>query len=485
MDRSLPSKVSSFIETHELLKAGERVVVAVSGGGDSVALLHVLHQLSRGGLGLELQVAHLNHMIRGREADADEGFVRRLARRLGLPATIQRRDVPGIKEAAGGSLEEAARTIRYDFLGEVAGKIGAPKIAVGHTANDQVETVLQRLARGTGLRGLAGMPVKRRLAPGSKIEVVRPLLGCWREELRAFLKEKRRRWREDSSNQDTRILRNRVRLKLLPLLKRHLDPDIEAKLVALANSAAKVESYFAGQAKRVLRSGGVTRAGQRTEISARWLTSQPELIQRYILREVIESVSGSLTSEKHISAAAELARRKSPSRLAQLPGQVEMTKEYDRLIFQPTVGNAGKAQPRWESELAVPGRTALPEQGFAVETRLLRKKELDLDRWKVHKSRFEEILDADKLRGRLKVRCRRAGDRFWPLGAPGAKKLKQFLIDARVPVRLRGSIPLVIDDEKIIWVAGYRLSNLVAVEDSSSRLLHIAYKQLPSRGRRK
>jgi tRNA(Ile)-lysidine synthase len=485
MTSNITARVSRFIKVKHLFKPKETVVVAVSGGGDSVALLHILHQLSREGLGLQLHVAHLNHMIRGEEADADERFVRGLAPRLGLPASIQRRDVPGIRETVKGSLEEAARTIRYEFLGEVAGKVGARKIATGHTASDQAETMLQRVARGTGLRGLAGIPVRRKLGPSSRIEVVRPLLGCWRQELRGFLGEKRRRWREDSSNQDTRILRNRLRLKVLPLLKRHLDPEIETRLVALANSAAEVESYFVGQARRLLRSQRMKGKASGVELSARWLTSQPELMQRYILREVIESVSGSLTSEKHITAAMELAGRQPPSRLAQLPGNVEMTKEYDRLIFQPPAGDAGKSQAQWESELAVPGRAELPDQEFVIEAELVGKKELDLGRWKVHKGGFEEILDADKLRGRLRVRCRREGDRFWPLGAPGAKKLKQFFIDARVPVRLRASVPLVTDDEKIIWVAGYRLSNQVAVDDGSKRLLHVAHKRLPPVGTRK
>lgn len=483
MNYKLLSKVSSFIETQELFKAGERVVVAVSGGGDSVALVHILHQLSREGLGLELHVAHLNHMMRGGEADGDERFVRQLARRLGLPCSCQRRDVPGMAKKRKGGLEEIARDARYQFLGEVAEETGAGKIATGHTADDRVETVLQRVARGTGIRGLAGIPVKRQLRPSSKIEVVRPLLGCWREELRAFLKQERKRWREDSSNQDTRILRNRLRLKVLPLLKRHLDPHIEERLLTLASAAAEVESYFAGQARKLLGGQGIKLGGKYAGLSARWLTCQPELVQRYIVREVIEAVSGSPVSEKHIAWVLELARRKSPARLAQLPGKVEVTKEYDKLIFHPAAADDGEAPAGWKLELAVPGRTEVSARGFAIETELVRKKDFDLYRWKVHKDQFEEILDADKLRGELRVRYRREGDRFWPLGAPGERKLKRFFIDAHLPARQRQTTPLVTDDEKIIWVTGCRLSNLVAVDHNSRRLLRIVCKQLPPTGK--
>ncbi len=481
MKSELVERVGSFIEAQQLLEGGKTVVVAVSGGCDSVALLHILRELSRRGLRLKLQVAHLNHMIRGAEADADERFVQALAEALKLPCITARRDVPAEREKGKGSLEEVARNVRYDFLGQVARDVGATKIATGHTASDQVETVLGRMVRGTGLRGLAGIPKRRRLGPDSHTEVVRPLLTCWRDEVREFLRLAHLHWREDKSNLDTGIFRNRLRLEVLPMLRRQLDENVDAKLLALSRSAAEVESYLTKQVRGLLAEQGASLDGKDTEVPVEWLMSQPEVVQGYIIRELVEDLSESAVSEKQVASVLALARGHACGRLAQFRGAVEVIREYEKLVFLRQGADIGRVS-HWKAELPVPGQVEALSEGFTIETEVITGEAFDLGKWKSEKSRFEEMVDLDRIKGGLKLRYRKCGDRFWPLGAPGEKKLKEFFINAHVPARERDMVPLVVDQEKIVWVAGQRLSESVAVGREAHKLLHLLYKRVDPGG---
>lgn len=333
MRETLLAQVRRTIAAHRLLSAGDRVVVAVSGGADSVALLHVLISLQPL-VRLTLHVAHLDHGVRATSHE-DASFVDTLARRWRIPSTIERRDVKALCARAGWSLEDGARRVRYQFLDEVARRYGMRRIALAHTADDQAETVLLRLVRGTGLMGLGAIPVMRKLESG--VWVVRPILEIWRQDILAYLNEVGLNHRDDETNRDQRFVRNRIRGELLPLLARRYNPNIKHTLTQLADQSRWDYAYLhAAAGRQWKRATKASHPSHDIAISVRVFRHQPKALQRQLVRRAVEHLRGTVgqLEFRHWLEVERLFLSRPVGTLLALPGGVQFRRERDRVVCE-------------------------------------------------------------------------------------------------------------------------------------------------------
>ena len=466
-------KVLRFIKERRLVLPWQKLVVAVSGGPDSVCLLHILWKL-RQELDIELHIAHLNHQLRGAESDADADYVAGLASKLGIPATIASRDVKAYRAQHHISLEEAAREVRYTFLAGIAAEMGVERVAVGHNASDHIETILMHLIRGSGTRGLRGLlPVNVWQHGKEKLTIIRPLLELTREETVAYCRRHRLQPRTDSSNLSPELFRNRVRLELLPLLRRD-NPQVDEALQRTAHLAADDLDFIAKEA--ALRQDDVARReGDTIIFDKKKFLALPTALKRHIMRQAIDSLLGDLKDieAKHIEDVLN-ALEKPAGRVIGLPEGLKFTIEYDKYTLTAAADSTCPFRVlEKEYILQVPGKTAIP--GGEMVVSLL----------SVHQTRkkysegndFTAFFDFAKTGGALKVRHRAAGDRFQPLGLPRSKKLNTFMIDARIPRAWRVRIPIVTAPGQIIWVAGWRIDERVKVTDKTNQVLCLEFRQ--------
>ncbi|UCC63999.1 MAG: tRNA lysidine(34) synthetase TilS [Anaerolineae bacterium] len=489
---SLIEQVRQVIERYGLLSQGGPVVVGVSGGPDSLCLLHLLWRLAED-YGLTLHVAHLNHQIRGMEADADAIFVADLAANWRLPCTVVARDVPGLARRQRLAVEEAARQARYTFLAEVAGEVGSCTIAVGHNADDQAETVLMHFLRGAGLAGLRGMLPKTPLSDyrllkgqtGTSLSLIRPLLETPRAEIEAYCARHGLKPRFDRSNLDTTYFRNRLRHELLPYLESYR-PNISQVIRRTARVVADDYALL----REVLADAwaDTTRAADEEAIVfdlESWRALPPGL-QRATLRKAVHRLRRSLRNINfvHIEDAVVVAREKSTGAAASLPQGLQLTVGYETL----TVASVDyKPLPLdWPAllverlPLSLPGVTPLPGPGgWQVEARWLSAVELPPD-WATHPDRWQAFLDARAVGEGLVLRQRRQGDRFQPQGMGGrSKSLSDFLINVKVSAAWRDWIPLAVsrDDDRIVWVAGWRLDERARITPATEQVLHLRFAE--------
>jgi tRNA(Ile)-lysidine synthase len=465
--QSLERKVSDFIREHQLVSAAKPLVVAVSGGPDSVCLFHILCGRQQE-LGVKLHVAHLNHQLRGAEADADAHYVAGLARRWAVPATIEPRDVRAYQAEHRLSLEEAAREVRYAFLAEVARAIGADRVAVGHTVDDHIETILMHLIRGTGSRGLRGLQPKISWQiSGARLTIVRPLLSVSREETESYCQLHQLSPRLDSSNLGLSPLRNRIRHQLLPLLEGYNRRIAEA-LLRTAGIAGDDLAFLDGAVAEVWDSI-VRKQKKAITLDKKGLLELAPALKRHLLRAAIEGLVGNIKDIEahHIEEMMAILPKPAGKRLC-LPGGLIFAVEYDRYVLSS--GEAGLSPfPRLEGEfnLKIPGLTWLP--GWQVTAAILNREQWAAE--EIARSDFTAYFDFGKTGDSLTVRPRRRGDRFQPLGMDQSKKLGEFMIDARISQAWRGQVPLVCAPAQILWVVGYRIDERVKVTDNTRRIL--------------
>ncbi len=481
------------IDKNRLVQAGQRVVVGVSGGPDSVALLHLMVELNAAeNLALKLHVAHLNHQIRGDEADADTEFVSDMAKTLGLPCTIEREDVPAIAVETKRSVEETGRARRYAFLERVCLRAESELVAVAHHADDNVETVLHHIVRGTGLRGLSGMPVLRPLNLGSNVRLIRPLLGFRRSELLEYLRDRGLSYRTDCTNESDEHTRNRLRNRLLPMLREGFNPQVDEALLRLAEQAQWFEEYLDATAARTFETLVVSQTDQELVLNVDTLLRKSPIIQTELIRRAImtfwsESVHRGEWLDREIKelgfhnlrAVVELAADKQSGRKLSLPGDMTVTRQYHRLVFA-LPGRQAREASAAEITVTCPGRTVLPLRRLGLVTEILG---LSFQEWasiRPSKPRNQELLDFEQIRLPLVVRSRRPGDRFWPLGAPGNKKLSDYFIDAKIPPDERVHTAILCDQLGPVWIIGHRIDERVRLRRSTQKALRITAEPLQS-----
>jgi tRNA(Ile)-lysidine synthase len=450
--------VRRFARGEELFPPGARVLVAVSGGPDSVALLQVLHRLAPE-WGLHLGVAHFDHGLRGEVSREEARFVAALAGNLGLPVYTGEGDVRQAATAGRISLQMAARRLRLDFLNEVRRDHHYDLVALGHTADDQVELFLLRFLRGAGSQGLKGM------WPRTPEGLVRPLLAVGKDVVLAWLHQENLSYREDLSNLSHRYLRNRVRLELLPLLERDYNPRLKAAVWRLMAILQEDERLLADTAAQAFRNVGRWVAPECAALAIPRLLALPPALQRRVLRLTL----GHFLSHQEITSAqignlASLARGKKSGSMVVwqncLVARAGQELHFCRLLPAPpeprpaVLSGIGEVESDagWRlqaTEPAEPRSAQGPEAPGVVR------------------------LNKDRVSFPLGLRPVQPGDRFWPAGAPGAKKMQDFLVDAKIPRWLRPHLPLVISRGEIIWVPGLRLAEHVQPTSSSSEVLEL------------
>lgn len=463
--------VRGTIAANDLLSQGNRIVVAVSGGPDSVALLHVLVTL-REEFFWHLHVAHLNHRFRGPDADADADYVADLARQWEVPATIQSFDVPQYQKAHKLSAQQAARAVRHEFLRQVAAAFGATRIALGHTADDRVETLLLNLLRGAGVEGLGSLPARRD-------PLIRPLIDCWRTETEAYCAQHRLAPRQDRSNLNPHYLRNRIRLELLPLLERDYAPGIKETLRRTAELAQALGSYMQQRGEEELEKIAQLLPPNGIEIAVGPLQHQPVAMQWQILREMVRRVKGNLeeVTHSHIEALRQRALQPYGSHSIFLPGGWVARQEYDRLYFGPADGQKEELTEGTPGgwALRLPGITELPELGWRL--RIVRCPP-PKDHVLPPGTGYSAYLDAARCEEGLWVRTWQAGDRMRPLGLGGTKSLQDIFTDRKVPRRQRLTWPLVVTRDRIAWVVGYTIEETFRVTEKTREVLYLEAQPL-------
>ncbi|MDD5132170.1 MAG: tRNA lysidine(34) synthetase TilS [bacterium] len=450
----LVKQVEAFIEKQDLLKKGDRILVAVSGGIDSVVLLRVLRILSPK-YHWDIQLAHFNHSLRGRAADRDAAFVRELAVTQALPFYVQKQNVRKYAREKGLSIEEAARSLRYEFLEKIAQDINADKIAIAHNANDQAETVLLFLLRGAGKTGLAGMPVTRG-------KIVRPLLSSWRKDIETFARRNKLLFRTDVSNLQTDYLRNRIRLKLLPELAEKYNPQIYQHLWHISSLEREEDRFLQQLAIRAAAKCLEQKPGVTVLYNKRF-GKLPAWLQRRLVRRI------ALLSYEQVEKIRDLARGKSPNKLLTLGNKLWCRREYDKLIFSTRPGIKRTHQAiRWP--LVVPGMIRIPGLGLEIAARKYKK----TAGFRVTKGRRLTCLDADAISGHLYIRTRQPGDRFQPYGLNGTKKLKDYFIEQKIGIGERDLLPVVADNKGIVSLCTLgRIDDRVKVTPQTKTIIEI------------
>ena len=456
-DEVFLSKVSATISRYNMFPLRSRVLVAVSGGADSLALLHVLYCL-RNKYALSLWVAHLNHQIRGQTADDDQAYVGKVASGLNLEYISGSVDVRGLARRHGGGLEQAARKARYQFLEKTAERLSLTRIAVGHTASDQAETVLMRLIRGSGVEGLAGIPPVRGV-------IVRPLIEVYRQDTVEYCRSKYLAPRLDESNQDSRFLRNRLRSDLVPHLGKAYNPRIVSALCRTAELARTDNTFLEVVARKAFSDVLEKSSQDAIWLNARLFILLPQAIGRRVIRQALRRLKGDLEGIEaaHVRIISRLDAA-TGTKSFQLPGGYELRREYGSIVV-------AVARPRiavTATAIEVPGKVHLPELGFVVRTDFVEQSpgEFSLDP-------NVEIFDMGNFDGPLEIRSRQPGDRFFPLGMRKAKRLKEFFIDEKIPRNMRDMIPLLVCGGRIMWVVGYRIDNRFKVTPAATRILRV------------
>lgn len=455
------AKIKRTVKKYSMLESGDTVVVGVSGGPDSMALLAFLHQM-QDHYNLQLQVAHLNHGFRGKEALKDAQFVHDMAQRFGLPCAIKTVDVPSFKKKSTLSSQEAAREVRYQFLEEVRKRCNASKIALGHNADDQAETLMMWLLRGTGLQGLGGIPPVRR-------GIIRPLIETTREEIETFLTEKNIPFVVDSSNQNPDYLRNKLRQQLFPLLKEHYNPQLVKRLAKTASIVRLDNEYLDSITQAMLEDIIVSRDSTSAVINRTALLALPVALQVRCIRSVLEKVKGNLKriSATHCNAILKIVSNDKPSKVLQLPDGIRVEKSYQQLkLTRPQ----SAPLPFHYSFTAIPDRVRIQEIGREMHFAIVEGN----DHASIDNNARVACLDEGKVVMPLTIRNVKPGDRFQPLGMEGEKKIKDFFIDEKVSLPERRRIPLVLCKEVVVWVGGMRIDHRLRVTKNTRKMLTIA-----------
>ena len=461
--------VRKTVAIHHLLDRGEHVLAAVSGGSDSVALLRVL-KILQNEYEIHIAVAHLNHGLRGEEADKEEEFVRLLSRKMNVNFFTQKVNIRELQQNASKSLEEVAREERYRFLYQMAKEHGAVKIATGHHRDDQAETFLINLIRGSGLEGLKG------IAPIRDSWLIRPLLYVGRDEILDFLKTEGLSYMRDSSNLDSSFLRNRIRNKLIPELKKRYNPQMAAGLARTAEIIRVEDDYMQDVVRRLIVLWKIAVDDREIVVPLAEFSEQHEAIQartvKFLLEEMTPFKKG--IGYRHIESVMDVCRKSDIRfRRLNLPFGIIVEKQPSTLVIRKKseieTHDAGLDSRKglFEIKVAIPGIIHLNEKNIKVEF---------IDRPTISEIKNHPetaFIDYGRIEEPLFLRSIRPGDKIDFLGLGGTKKLKKYFIDKKISHRLRTSIPLLADSRSVVWIAGERISQRVSVTGNTKKVLKV------------
>ena len=456
-------KVRDYMREHEMTAPGDAVIVALSGGADSVCLLTVLKQLATPEF--LLRAVHVHHGIRGAEADRDEAFAQKLCESLSVPLCVAYCHVPAYAAEHGLSEEEAGRILRYQVLEKEAGKWeqelpagSRVKIALAHHRDDNAETILHHLLRGSGLTGLAGIrPVQGRR--------IRPLLCVGREEIRAYLEAGHISWCEDSTNQSPDYTRNRIRSQVLPLLKTAVNEQAEEHILQAGQIIGQADAYLRQQAEEIWQEAVCGREEDLAAIPLTAFARQPEILKTYLIRHMLDQLHPGWKDigSRHFTAIAELAGKPVGSRL-DLPGGLMARTGYETLEIVRKTEREVSVKTESGADGEIHGRQTVPELHMTVFSR---QKDQEIP-----KNQYTKWFDYDKIKGTLSVRTRRTGD-YLILPSGGSKTIARYMIDEKIPKEKREKILLLTEGSHVLWVVGFRISEYYKIEEHTENILQV------------
>lgn len=453
--------VMNNIMENNLIEKNENIVVAVSGGADSMALLYALIEI-RSVLDFNIIIAHVNHGVRGEDADSDQEFVRQKSIEMELPFYTINVDMNAYAKEQKISSEEAGRLLRYNFFREIIKEKRSGKIAVAHNKNDQAETLLLRIMRGTGIDGLKGMD----FISG---DIIRPLLNISRDEIEKYIENNKIDTVLDKTNLLPIYNRNKVRLELLPYMEENFNQNIIEALWRLSRSSKADVSYLEEITEKKYKLL-MKYVSKHSIILDRALFCKEDLSLKFrLIRKCINKLEGNLQgiSENHISALVKLFESNDTGKQLNLPNGIIGRVSYDDLIIENEMLDKIKD---FEYNL-FEGDNNFPEIGVCISISVYSHK------IPINKDNNINQFDFDKVKGKLKIRNRKNGDRFMPFGMSGYKKIKDYFIDNKVPRDIRDKIPLLVDDENIIWIAGFAISDLYKITKNTKKILVVEYKK--------
>lgn len=464
--------MAGFAKANALFGPADKVLLAISGGADSTALLYAACTLkAEGVLSNDFVCAHINHQLRGDESNADEDFVIAQAHSLNLAITTKQVDVRGYAHKNKLSIETAARKLRIESLLDTAKTNNCNAIATAHQKNDNAETIIQRLTRGTGLRGLGGIWPMRRFA--DDVRFVRPLLCVSRDEITEYLNERNLNWRVDRTNYDYSYRRNYIRHRLIPALQADCNDSLVEQLSRLSQSAQRFYSLVRSCADK-LWPELADYSSNELKLDLNKFSSQPEPVKVELIRRSLARLgSGERNlTQQHYERILQLAQQKTSGKKIELPGRFAVRREYGNLIFVQLKENKQFEEKTGKKiHLKVPGKTKFGQ--YLMEATVLTS--VSTEKLKTQNSKFKTIewFDLDKVKLPLTVRFRQVGDRFWPLGLAGEKRVGKFLTAAKVPQEIRRKLLIVTDSEKIIWLWPIRISEQAKVSEQTKRILQL------------
>lgn len=458
-------KVLEVIEQFGMISYGDRIIVAVSGGPDSMCLLHVLNEIKQK-FGLSLYAAHVNHCLRGEEADKDQLYVEGFCKGLGIQCFSRKIDINKFAEERHLSSESAGREARYEFFNELLGKLGAQKVALAHNANDQAETVLMRIIRGTGMEGITGIkPVREGI-------FIRPLIHTSRSSIESYCTEHELHPRIDRTNLESIYARNKIRLELIPYIAENFNREIITVLNRMAETASIDNDYMEKEAEKIYSKH--CRKIQNKIIIDKDAFLEHESVLTRTLRLAVSAIKGNKYNLEKVHIYDLINLQKSGTgRKINLPGKLVGYNNYENIEMYIDEGS-GNIRQSEEYTLYINGETYISELGIKVSTRLVNKKE----KISLKEENNIKYFDFDKIKEDVSIRTRRNGDRFTPFGMSGSKKLKDLFIDLKIAQEERDKVPLICFGEEIAWVVGYRISESYKINKDTRNILEIQVEKL-------
>lgn len=452
---SLLYTVKQYLQRYRLIERGEKILVSVSGGLDSMVLLNILTDL-RGAMQLEIAVAHLNHELRGAESVTDEKFVRAAAADYGVECYVERANTKAIAETNKQSIQEAARELRYEFLGMLRKSIGFQKIATAHHANDNAETMLFNFLRGAGVQGLSGIPMLRR-----DVEAVRPLLGVTREEIRAYAIEQGISFREDSSNAKTEYARNFLRHSIIPELLEHINPNLISTLFRTSEIFDQLEQYLDGEARALAPQLLTEKSPDEIDLDINLLRTKAVFLQEYVVRHAAREITGHDIDFGMAKTLLNLTDSETGASCS-LTGDYLVYRNRAKLIFT-------KRQPIRPFRYPIELNKEYEFDHFRFAT-----KEVPEPRFA--RDDYVEYVDAAAIGRDLMLRTWHTGDSFVPLGMTEQKKLSDFFVDEKIPLMEKQAIPILISGGHIVWVCGKRLDDRFKITPETEHIIKLEYQ---------
>lgn len=460
----MKDKVLFEIKEHKLIDKGENVVVGLSGGPDSMALLHLLLEV-KAIIDFNIYVAHVNHGVRGEEALRDQLFSEQQASKLGLPYYTKNIDMIKYGKDNKITAEEAGRKLRYGFFREILNDIGGGKIAVAHNKNDQAETLIMRFLRGTGVDGLRGMEYISN-------DIIRPILGIDREDIERYIIDNNIETVLDHTNLKPIYTRNKIRLELIPYIEKNFNSNIIETLFRMSKICA-LDSEFLNKYTQE-KYNEILKKEEKNDIvlNGQMFLDIDTSIQKRIIRNALLQINGSLNgiTEVQVSSFLDIVLKRETGKEFHFSNNIIGNINYNDILIKKHID---KVDENYIYELQISCVLNLPELGYSIYTEIISIEKYSSER----QSNNARYFDLDKIRGKLYVRNRKAGDRFVPFGMDGTKKIKDYFIDEKISKDLRDKILLIVDEESIIWVLGYRTDDRYKITDRTKKVLKISYEQ--------